>query len=104
MLSNDNLNDTKCTECVALPVRMAPLPAAPASAQEKPNVYTHPSPRGSSLVLCRSGCGENTIRLHEQSSVPYTATISGVWTMSRIIVVKFKSKPRASDAKTVVQA
>lgn len=39
MLSNDNMNDTKCTECVVLPVRAAPAPApvAPASTQEKPN-------------------------------------------------------------------
>ena len=41
MLSNDNMNDTKCSECVALPVRAtpatAPAPVAPASSQEKPN-------------------------------------------------------------------
>jgi hypothetical protein len=28
MLSNDNLNDTNCSECVALPVRAAPAPAS----------------------------------------------------------------------------
>ena len=41
MLSNDNMNDAKCSECVALPVRAAPATApalvAPASSEEKPN-------------------------------------------------------------------